>query len=320
MYRNIETYREDVILVIGSSTMRAMELIQDPRIRTCIKSASTFSCFNNPKHLVTIAIGRFLQHYTSDDSYRILACLVYFGHHSRYDEGAGLMAAYTQMFTQLGNDKSPCYRSVVECAGEGVVAMCSLLRKYLTKSQPISLMCPLPASYSDTELVDYMLKYNVIPTDAGSYREWVVTLVRRMGGNMWLPMQNINRHIRKRVTNHTDNIQCFDLWIELTGNRAVVQGQLAVLDVYSNTSGKDISCHLNYEALLPLMLRQFSKQTVVCFNYNLDELKCSRESYEIERGNRPHKQPGFQAKTCLKTPMRPIRFVSGGMLCGGVIG
>jgi hypothetical protein len=310
----MQTEQQDIILVIGSSTMRAMELIQDPRIRTCIKPASTFSCFNNPEHLVTIAVGRFLQHYTSDDSCRIIACLVYFGHHSRYDEGAGIMAAYTQMFTQLGNGKSPCYRSVVDCAGEGVVAMCSMLRTFLNKSQPISLMCPLPASYSDTELVEYMLKYKVIPTDTGSYMEWVVALVRRMGGDMWRPMQHINRRVRKRVVADTDNIKCFDLWTELTGNRAVVQGQMAVLDIYSNTSGIDISCHLNYEALLPLMLRRFSEQTAVKFEFDTDELENSRASYELERANRPHKQPDFQANKRLKTCAGPIKFVSGGML------
>jgi hypothetical protein len=317
----METNREDIILVIGSSTMRAMELIQDPRIRTCIKSASTFACFNDLNNLVTISVDRFLRRYTSDDSYRVIACLVYFGHHSKHGDGAGLMAVYNQMFTQLENGASPCYKSVVHRCGEGVVAMCLMLRKYLTKSQPISLMCPLPASYSDTYLVDYMLKYNVIPTDAGSCREWAVTLVRQMGGNMWLPMQHINNHVRKCVAKHTDdNIQCFDLWTELTGNRAVIQGQMAVLDVYSNTAitGNDISCHLNYEALIPLMLRQFSKQTAVCLNCNIDQLNSSRASYEIERRKRPHKQPDFKTKKCLKTHMEPIRFMSGGMLGGEV--
>jgi len=318
MHTTTETEPEEIILVIGSSTLRAMELIQDPRIRTCIKPGCNVACFNNPDNLTTIGVGRFLQRYTTDDSYKIIACLVYFGNHSRHGEDAGLMNVYTQMFTQLEKGMDPCYRSVIDSAGEGVMAMGLMLRKYLTKSQPISLMCPLPASYSDAELIEYMLKYGVIPTDTGSglvpQREWVVTLVRLMNGNMWTPMQHINRRMRKRLANSTYNIKSFDLWTELTGNRPVVQGQLAVLDVYSNVSGAGVSCHLNYEAMLPMMLHQFSKQTAVCFDCNLDELKHSRESYQLERQNRPHNQPEFEAKTCLDTRKRPIRFISGGML------
>jgi len=313
-----DTGPEEIILVIGSSTVRAMELLEDPRIRTCIKSGCNLACFNNPENLVTIGIGRFLQRYTTDDSYKIIGCLVYFGNHSRHGEDAGLMNAYTQMFIQLENGLDPCYKSVIDAAGEGVMAMGKMLRKYLNKSQPISLMLPLPASYSDTELVDYMMKYKCITTDDTNdllkYKKMVIMLVRRMNGNLWLPMQHINRRIRKRLSSSTYNIKSFDLWAELTGNRPVVQGKVAVKQKYNNVTGNDISCHLNYEALIPLIVRQFSKQTAVCFEYNLDKLKCSRESYVSERNNRVHKQPDFESKTCSDKSLGPIKFIFGGML------
>jgi hypothetical protein len=322
MYTTTDIEPEEIILVIGSSTLRAMELIQDPRIRTCIKPGCNLACFNNPDNLITIGVRRFLQRYATDDSYKIIACLVYFGNHSRHGEDGGLMNAYTQMFTQLENGSNPCYRSVIDAAGEGVLAMGKMLRKYLSKSQPISLMCPLPASYSDTELVEYMMKYGVIPSDNGSgllhYRKLVTTLVRRMNGDMWTPMKHINKRICKRLTNSTYNINSFDLWTEVTGNRPVVQGKHAVMEVYNNVCGKDISCHLNYEALIPLILRQFSKLTAVNIDCNLDALKCSRESYEMERQNRPFKRLDIEVKPCLQTHKRPIQFISGGMLSDSI--
>jgi hypothetical protein len=312
--RTVAIEKEEIILVIGSSTMRALELIQDPRIRTCIKPATTYACFSDPTHPVTTSIEQFLRKYTSQDHYNVLACLVYFGNSSRYPDGSGLMAVYAHMFEQLRTNKNTCYKPVVDRAGAGVAALIVMIRKYLHKSKPVSLMHPLPSSYSDKELVPYMLKYKMIPADDEQHRGWVDKLVRRMNGNMWTPMHHINRRISKVVSHEASSCHSFDVWAEITGGQTVVQGQRVVLDAYSNTDTSDISCHLNFEALLPVMLRLFSEQTSVKFKFNLKELKRSRELYEVERGNRPHKQPDFQAQKCMKTSVTPIAFVSGGML------
>ena len=307
----MERVSTDVILVIGSSTLRAMELIQDPRIRSCIKPASTVSCFSYPNHVVTLSVERFLKQYTSD-SYNVLGCLVYFGNSSQYIEGAGMMAAYELMFEQHDKNEKLSYKPVVERADKGVQAMVLMLRKYLDKAQPISVMLPLPASYTDTDLILYMRKYRSLPVDYVKYERLVSTLVGRMNGDMWCPMRHINQRMCKRVASETGPIKCFDLWQELTDGKPVVQGQRAVLDAYSNTDALDISCHLNFEALLPLMLRRFSEQTGLLFKYDLEALRLSRAIYQTERNGRPHKQPHFQSYVLDYSA--PIKFVSGGML------
>ena len=307
----MERVSTDVVLVIGSSTLRAMNLIQDPRIRSCIKPASTVSCFINPNHVVTLAVKRFLKQYTCG-SYNILGCLIYFGNSSQYVEGAGMMAAYELMFEQHDKNEKMDYKPVVERADKGVQAMLLMLRKYLNKAQPISMMLPLPASYTDPELLPYMRKYRSLPVDGVKYERLVRTLVGRMGGDMWCPMRHINQRMCKRVASETGPIKCFDLWQELTNGKPVVQGQRAVLDAYSNTDALDISCHLNFEAVLPLMLRRFSEQTGLLFKYDLEALRLSRAIYQAERDSRPHKQPTFQSY--VPHYGAPIRFISGGLL------